>query len=113
MAWWGWLGLLAIPAWLLWITGIGYAMAKQCIEGDAVTLGASTAAERSACHQTPAAWAPTRGLEFGTPELTGEFWLAGLAVAAMFLVVMVLAGRRSARRSQADSSALPRSDSST
>jgi len=30
---WGWWALLAVPGWLLWVTGIGYAQKKHCILG--------------------------------------------------------------------------------
>jgi hypothetical protein len=98
MAWWGWLALLAIPGWLLWVTGIGYAETKHCIEGGIFRQPAVTAAQRQACEQTPAAWAPTRGLKFGTDGLSGEYWVAGLLLAVLFAVVMVYFARRAARR---------------
>ena len=98
MAWWGWHGLLAIPAWLVWITGIGYSMAKQCIEGDATTQAAVTASERAACHETPAGWAPTRGLKFGTDTMSGEMWVAGAVLALTFMLLVFWAAVRFARR---------------
>lgn len=95
---WGWLGLLAVPGWLLWVQGVGYATTKQCIEGDALTPPASMPAEREACNQTPSALAPWRGVGFGPDDLTGEYVLFGLVCSLAFLLALLWAARRTARR---------------
>jgi hypothetical protein len=95
----GWLAVLAFPGWLLWVTGIGYAQKKHCIEGIfGQTEAAVTAAERQACGETPAAWAPFRGLEFGTDQRYGEYWVAGLVLAVGFAAVVLFFAGRSSRR---------------
>lgn len=98
MAAWGWLSLLAVPVWLLWITGIGYAQKKHCVEGTTDQPAAITAAERQTCTEVPAAWAPARGLKFGTDQLYGEYWVAGLTLAVIFAAVVAWMAGRSARR---------------
>jgi hypothetical protein len=60
-----------------------------------------TPAEREACHQTPAAWTPSRGLEFGTEVWSGELWLAGLVVALAFMTVTFWAAHMAGRRHRA------------
>ena len=63
MAGWGWLALLAIPGWLLWVAGLGYAVSKRCIEGDLDHAPANTETAKQACYaHAPAPWAPLRGL---------------------------------------------------
>lgn len=99
MAGWGWLALLAIPGWLLWITGVGYSVVKTCVEGTDTGVPANTPAEKQVCHdQAPAALAPFRGVRFGTDALTGEFVVGGLIAAVLFAVVVVLLARRAGRR---------------
>ena len=107
MAGWGWLALLALPGWLLWITGVGYSVAKACIEGFDTGRPANTPAEKQVCYsQAPAAWAPLRGVRFGTDALTGEYWVGGLVAAALFAVVVLLLARRAGRhRGRAQSQA--------
>lgn len=80
----GWLACLAVPVWLLWITGIGYAQKKHCIEGTTDQPSAVTAEELQTCTEVPAAWAPARGLKFGTDQLYGGYWVASLILAAIF-----------------------------
>jgi len=106
MAAWGWLALLAVPVWLLWVTGIGYAQMKHCIEGTFDQPAAVTVAERHACTQVPVAWAPARGLKFGTHQLYGENWVASLIVAVVFATGVVWMAVRSARRHRAHQPAL-------
>ena len=106
MAPWGWLSLTAVPVWLLWVTGIGYARKKHCLEGTIDQPAAVTAAERHACAEVPVAWAPVRGLEFGTPRLYGEYWVAGLVLAVILATVVVWLAVRSARRHRSRESAL-------
>jgi len=90
MAWWGWLATLAIPAWLVWVTVIGYAQYMTCLESlfgaDISGRGAPNPEE---CDRVPVAWAPTRGLEFGTPSASGELWVAGLVIAITLAGVVV------------------------
>jgi hypothetical protein len=93
----GWLALLAVPGWLLWVTGIGYAQEKHCIEGTYGQAAAVTAAERQACGEAPAAWAPFRGLRFGTDQMYGEYWVAGLVLAVGFAAVVLVFAVRSSR----------------
>jgi hypothetical protein len=98
MAPWGWLALLAIPGWLLWITGVGYSVVKACVEGTDTGVPANTPAAKRACHDlAPAAWAPFRGVRFGTDAWTGEYWVGGLVAALLFAVVVVLLARRAGR----------------
>lgn len=99
MAWWGWLATLVIPAWLVWVTVIGFAQYMECLE----TLASADIAGRGspdpgACDRVPVAWAPTRGLEFGTPSAFEELWVAGLVVAVTLAIVVVGLAVRSGRR---------------
>jgi hypothetical protein len=57
-----------------------------------------TAAQRHARAQTPAAWAPFRGLKFGTHQLTGDFWVTDLVLAVLFAGTVVCLARHAAQR---------------
>lgn len=99
MAAWGWLALLAVPGWLLWVTSLGYAMVKGCVEGDLTHDPANTDAAKQACHDhAPAAWAPLRGVRFGTTDLSAEYEVAGAVIALLFAALVVILARRSGAR---------------
>lgn len=92
MAWWGWLATLAIPAWLVWVTVIGYVQHMACLEtlfGADISGRGAPNPDPDACDRVPVAWAPTRGLEFGTPSAAGELWVAGLVIAVTLAGVVV------------------------
>lgn len=90
MAWWGWLATLAIPAWLVWVTVIGYRQYMACLETSfAADIAEGETPDPDECDRVPVAWAPTRGLEFGTPSASGELWVAGLVIATTLAGVVV------------------------
>lgn len=90
MAWWGWLATLAVPAWLVWVTVIGYRQHMACLEGlFAADIAEGTSPDPDACDRVPVAWSPTRGLELGAPSASGELWVAGLVIAVTLAALVV------------------------
>jgi hypothetical protein len=99
MAWWGWLATLAIPAWLVWVTFIGFRQYTACLErlfrADISGRGSPSPDQ---CDRVPVAWAPTRGLEFGAPSTPEVLWVAGLVIAVTLAGVVVGSAVRVGRR---------------
>ena len=92
---WGWLALLAVPGWLLWLAGLGYAAKKDCYEGlwdRGVIVGAP---ERAMCAASGPSWsAPFRGLRLGTQLGIAELWTAGTIASVLFAGCVVWLARR-------------------
>ena len=72
---------------------------QELHRGDLTHSPANTQDAKQACFdRAPVAWAPFRGVRFGTGELSAEYEVAGAVIALLFAATVVVLARRSASR---------------